>query len=62
MCLDIRTHFLNSLRIAHVDPTYPLLQVQTFGLVHLPWIHRLLQIAKIYNDITLKINSEKIIP
>ena len=37
--------------MAHVDPRYPRLQVQKFGLVHLPWIQRLLQIAKKYNDI-----------
>ena len=49
MYLDIRTYYLNNLRIAHVDPRYPRLQVHAFGLLHLPCIQRLLQIAKIYN-------------
>ena len=44
---------LNSLRSLHVGPRYPSLQVQTFGLVHLPWIQRLLQIAKVSASIIL---------
>ena len=45
------SELLNSLRSLHVGPRYPSLQVQTLGLVHLPWIQRLLQIAKIYHHV-----------
>ena len=47
------SELLKSLRSLHVGPRYPPLQVQKFGLVHLPWIQRLLQIAKIFHIIKL---------
>ena len=58
LIFHIGIHYLDSLRIAHVVPRYPWLQVQRLGLVHLPLLQPLLQIAKIYNDICQTINQQ----
>ena len=42
----------------HTKPRYPRLQLQTFGLIHLPWLQPLLHIAKIYDHENIRFSGK----